>query len=419
MRVWLPLAAALAGGLWAAGAQADTLTWTNAAGGDFQTAGNWSPNAVPGPTDVAIFTNLAGPYTVTWSANVTNLSVQVPAGTVTWNLQGRTYSLDSYSTNFVGTATTTADLTITNGVVVDKINATYDASGKKGKFKLQGTDTTLRLLAGGVYSNMYYPYLYSGTYIIVNGANAKLSTGGSAEYLTCKCTLVVTNGGYVYAWDGLPLNPGIASFFGPGILGKIGSLCKYAGATGYIDNAQVDTPLGNQTLAGTLILANEGKYLSTGYTTYSLLITGTLQGVGTVGYKTHDLQNGTIRPGGDNKAGLLAFQGNFTNSTGTGSIKLELGGTTANDYDRLTFAAGYGGAGTIYANGTTLDITLIAGFVPGKNTFDILDFVAISGTFAAVNLPTLPGNWDTSKLYTTGELSFEPLTSNGAAILIR
>src|SRR5262249_8615010 len=57
-----------------------------------------------------------------------------------------------------------------------------------------------------------------------------------------------------------------------------------------------------------------------------------------------------------------------------------------------------------------LDVSLINGFRPAAgNTFDILDWGALSGTFASVQLPDLNGRivWDASQLYTTGTLSVQ------------
>jgi hypothetical protein len=44
-------------------ADAAPITWTNANGGNWSAAVNWSPNQVPGNSDDAIITN-AGTYTV-------------------------------------------------------------------------------------------------------------------------------------------------------------------------------------------------------------------------------------------------------------------------------------------------------------------------------------------------------------------
>ncbi|MBT3202146.1 MAG: PEP-CTERM sorting domain-containing protein, partial [Phycisphaerales bacterium] len=57
----------------------------------------------------------------------------------------------------------------------------------------------------------------------------------------------------------------------------------------------------------------------------------------------------------------------------------------------------------------TLRVSLIGGFVPDLgDTFDILDFSDLDGSeFDAIELPQLAGRntWDTSLLYTTGEIS--------------
>ena len=57
--------------------------------------------------------------------------------------------------------------------------------------------------------------------------------------------------------------------------------------------------------------------------------------------------------------------------------------------------------------GGTLNVSLINGFSPAAGqSFDILNWGSLSGTFAALSLPVLPGRaWNTSQLYTTGVLS--------------
>jgi hypothetical protein len=58
--------------------------------------------------------------------------------------------------------------------------------------------------------------------------------------------------------------------------------------------------------------------------------------------------------------------------------------------------------------GGTLAVSLINGFTPvAGSSFDILDWGALSGTFASLDLPTLAADlsWNTSQLYTTGVLS--------------
>ncbi len=54
----------------------------------------------------------------------------------------------------------------------------------------------------------------------------------------------------------------------------------------------------------------------------------------------------------------------------------------------------------------TLNVVLLDGFTPALGqSFDILDWGAVAGTFATLSLPTLPGlTWDTTQLYTAGVL---------------
>ncbi len=69
--------------------RAADVVWTNTAGGDWNTAGNWSPNQVPGGNDSAWITN-NGSYTVTSQIypgiNISNLVVGGISGTQTFSM---------------------------------------------------------------------------------------------------------------------------------------------------------------------------------------------------------------------------------------------------------------------------------------------------------------------------------------------
>jgi hypothetical protein len=97
----------------------------------------------------------------------------------------------------------------------------------------------------------------------------------------------------------------------------------------------------------------------------------------------------------------VSFAGGATLGGGT-SLVMELGGTTAgSSYDRIQVA------GELSIGGM-LAVSLIGGFVPGAgNTFDLLDWGILSGTFSSLQLPALPSTyaWDTTQLYTSGVLS--------------
>ena len=140
--------------------------------------------------------------------------------------------------------------------------------------------------------------------------------------------------------------------------------------------------------------------------------TGNFPGVGTVvflaGYSPGD------SPAGVDFGGDLVLAG--------GTLRMELGGRTPGGlYDTLGVAGllGLGGA---------LDVALLGGFAPVYgDTFDLLDWGSLGGTFNDVNLPALGGGlaWDTSALYTSGTVGVVPepatlaLVALGAAALLR
>ena len=148
--------------------------------------------------------------------------------------------------------------------------------------------------------------------------------------------------------------------------------------------------IGTTTVDGLLIV--DGSIASSSLT--SVTDRGTLGGSGIVGpVKLY----GTASPG--TSAGILTVQGGLTMDAGL--IQIELGGLLAGDeYDRLVVT------GQLALDGD-LDVLLIASFEPAAaNTFDILDWSSLTGTFDNENLPALATglDWDTSQLYTTGEL---------------
>jgi hypothetical protein len=96
---------------------------------------------------------------------------------------------------------------------------------------------------------------------------------------------------------------------------------------------------------------------------------------------------------------------------------MELGGTVVGDqHDQLDVA------GDLNLDGT-LQVLLIGGFAPDvDDMFDILDFGdgALNGAFDSVVLPELGGHkvWDTSKLYTTGEVFVTPEPATAVLLLL-
>ena len=73
-------------------------------------------------------------------------------------------------------------------------------------------------------------------------------------------------------------------------------------------------------------------------------------------------------------------------------------------------------AGLLTADGT-LDISLLNNFAPQLgDTFDLLGFGSLNGSFSVINTPTLSGGlaFDTSSLLTTGSISVVPEPTTAA-----
>jgi autotransporter-associated beta strand protein len=121
--------------------------------------------------------------------------------------------------------------------------------------------------------------------------------------------------------------------------------------------------------------------------------TGSFTGTGTVNIE------GDLSPGSSPAA--VNFAGNLTLGP-LSSLAIEIGGLTPGSlHDKLIVA------GLLDLDGT-LAVSLTNGFNPAAgNSFDILDWGTLSGTFSAINLPALAAGlvWNTSQLYTAGVLS--------------
>ncbi len=111
---------------------------------------------------------------------------------------------------------------------------------------------------------------------------------------------------------------------------------------------------------------------------------------------------GDLRPG--NSPGEVTYGGDLGLGAAA-TLTIELAGTTlGSEYDHLNIT------GSLAANGT-LDVQLLNNFAPQLgDTFDLLDFASITGSFNAINLPSLAGglSFDTTSLLTTGSISVVP-----------
>jgi hypothetical protein len=125
-------------------------------------------------------------------------------------------------------------------------------------------------------------------------------------------------------------------------------------------------------------------------------LTGYVKGVGTL---ENVMVSGTLSPG----FSPVRLHATNLEIAATGELLMELGGLSGgSECDQLDVT------GELHLGGT-LRVSLIGGFSPDiGNTFDILDWDTLVGSeFDVLELPELTGRntWDTSSLYSTGEIS--------------
>lgn len=123
----------------------------------------------------------------------------------------------------------------------------------------------------------------------------------------------------------------------------------------------------------------------------SLVGNGSIEGDATIA--------GTVGPG--NSLGTLTFADDLTLA---GIASMEISATlSAADLINVAAALAFGG---------TLNVTNLGGTLVSGQSFDLFDFDLgqSSGTFSAVNLPSLDGglSWDDSALYSTGMIAVVP-----------
>ncbi|MCX6911016.1 MAG: hypothetical protein NTY01_23650, partial [Verrucomicrobia bacterium] len=114
---------------------------------------------------------------------------------------------------------------------------------------------------------------------------------------------------------------------------------------------------------------------------------------------------GSIAPG--DSAGILTGSGDLT-LLGNSLLQMQLAGTNDWLYDQVNLAGAFNFGGA-------LTLSLLDGFNPAAgNRFDLFDFSGGSGAFSLTNLPGLDPllYWNTSALYSTGEIEADWMTGS-------
>jgi len=194
--------------------------WDNSSGGDFGQSGNWDPD-VPGTTDSATF-NLDETYTVTFDDDYTNTAATVSDGTVTFDLNGNTYTTTASTNAFTvqGGSGQDASLLLTGGGTLEtgtgtgitaRIGMIANGSGavtvddatwdNTGSFQIGTANATgsLTIQNGGTVTSTGNPFQLNasnGSSVVVNGGNSSLSVvDGRLNALGANSTILVENGG--------------------------------------------------------------------------------------------------------------------------------------------------------------------------------------------------------------------------------
>jgi Tol biopolymer transport system component len=107
---------------------------------------------------------------------------------------------------------------------------------------------------------------------------------------------------------------------------------------------------------------------------------------------------GDLRPG--NSPATIMFDNNIALGA-SAVVDIEIAGSELGQFDKIRVT------GALVLNGT-LEVTLIDGFMPqAGDSFDILDWTTLAGSFASLDLPLLGSglSWNTSQIYTSGILA--------------
>jgi hypothetical protein len=346
---WVGLAA-IAGGL-----QAADITWVNSAGGFWNTAANWNPTQVPGPSDHAWITN-SGTYTVTNNSQVilAGLTLGGESGNQALNLLRAVFAL-----NGDGNGNANASLWIAGGTL-----------GGSGMLTLagplnwtSGTITGAIQCAGGTLSTSSGLQLDGGH--LVNAGVLTLSGGGTlwtgngsvlSNLAGATCEVITNFNIYVTS--------GAASIWNGGLFRKSGSGTAYVESvltntgTLLVDGGTLDLRAPLRSLGGTIqSLAPGALIFGVGSGTHMLDANSLLTGDGLVTcYGGLVVENGACTfPGtieitsGDMNFNSAATIGNVTIDGFQGSLS----GTGAVTTSLLTITTNgvLGGSGSVTVNG--------------------------------------------------------------------
>ena len=231
------------------GTYADTITWTNTAGGSFQTAANWSPtNRIPGGLDTAQFNaSYAGNYTVTLDDHVSVTNVAFPSGQFGLTLDLNGYGLTSASNGTVvlGSSVGSAiDLTVKSSMPGGKFNLYHmnfysSAANAGGLVNITGSNTCVNVTVGAIKENSVFNLTTNSTFTVSDGAHLTASWhtlyalgtagwGNGVATASPRATMIITDPGTTFT-NGLTVFLGKEGTNMPTLVVTNGAKCKAGG----------------------------------------------------------------------------------------------------------------------------------------------------------------------------------------------
>jgi hypothetical protein len=355
---------------------AQTIPWTNAAGGNFNTIANWNSGA--GPVPVAANTaqfNIANTYTTTFNLSPTNLNVTVGGSNVSFRadtVSSRTYTLTGSTSITSGSLTLAAPSSGSNTLALNIGNSLAVNSG-----------TNLTVNSGNDISATSFNLAISGA----GTATAGISGTGSSLSVSSASTLG-QNAGVALL---LIQNNATASF---GNMTMVNSGVANSSAFVDVESGADITALGNLSMGSGIVAGQVSNFTVTGT---GSTVTQTGSATTTIGAAANSSAILEVSSGG-----IFATGTGLTTVNATGQINIAGGTLSANGDITLN-----GGALTRGATGTF-------NWAPGK-TMNVQAGGAlnIAGNYVAPSTSTTNVSGTGSQMNTTsGNLSV-----NGGAIV--
>lgn len=286
------------------------------------------------------------------------------------------------------------DVTAGGGATVISANVATNSPGSTGAVTVSGGGSALSITDALNIGGDYWIPGGAGTMNVQSGA--AVTVGGGVRVWDTPGAALDVDGGSLSAANLVLSGPNstLSVTGGAVVLGAADVSAGNISATG--GQIEINTGIftaGTQVIGSTFV--NRGAVAGPTAPGASLTFAGAVTGAGS--YSGAVTFAGPFSPG-DSTAAVSVGDAVFAS---TSTLTLELAGTTpGTGHDQLLF----NGLGTL---GGTLDISLVGAFAPAAgDSFDLFAG-SFSGTFDAVNLPSLSGGltWDTSDLYSVGVIT--------------